>query len=1512
MNDTITLEQFRQIKNEMQGLIEKIDSITKTELIKEFLVVQKELLSYNLSSIPASEWKDMAFLSPNILDYIKDENNFKPEPLDFSKTHANIDFTYFKIDKYNVCNYNFHNCNVSNIDEASKFDEKWFDKETIEKNKNIFLSDNFSDEIKDKIYNGNFSYEEWYSLPDNLFEEILSYKYVNRFIISDNYLDPLCELTDVLGNTMTRELYLKHKDQLKEIIKHNNGMNLDEEGINLINSFNDINIEDIYNNMTNIIEILQLNDSFPISNYNIDNTKLKSCIIKHLCNTTYHIDEIKANFSLDDYLNDLDKKFIIETHIKNNGLKYLNNYSKVLNGANIEFDKEVVLSAFYKTINKINHYRDIDDLLAGSSVIDYGKYFSEKEIKQLVKCMLLYDDSAWDLTSQMSQLKKIFSKFNIDYNDMKEEFVQCFKRMQNIKKLKFNISAFLATVNGIFPVSDFLTDDQLKEYVEYYLKEKDSRSLKGILPYVDVQNIISQIDYSTVQSYIHSMIESIISGKYESFFRDICYKVDFNSYIDKNWLKNIIYEKFDDFNKDVINNKDNFYSITRISDYCNISIVDLLDKNQVKNIINDLYNQDSYETAGMLDYLIRILKTEWLEFIDKDFMRNILENEIVNNNRLGVDKLYNFLQDEMYNLIDDKIMNHVENLIFNSQIQEYLYQKYDITKFVNSSHIPNILNFLINKEELNTELINCLVGEHKLEDYLDDEIITKWIENEKAKEEKKYEKILELAVSVDVDKFISPKCQKIVKVYKNSNSSLKFHFLNFFKNIDIEMLDISKINEIEGLLLRIEYSNSTEIRRIGDNLIVQLLQLDNPTEKYEKIENIFLKNNIPYVGKIFSVFQILRDYKIPPESSRVLAKQSNFGRQVTIFSDLLKCAVKSGNRDLKEYIEGIEKGNELFLLVSSEQVKYEELAEEQTELLNNYINQLYVLYENTKKGQKEPIVRTENALTNIQFLIKAFSSNGKFDYNLPDKIVRMFGHFAGYNSIEDVKKDLEKSLKEAHNKGIENANKPFKLEDGDFIKGINDLKYLGNILQNGSIASDFLGDSATSNNTPLDTDLSIINGEYTTINEAIKSTYTKETYGGIMIVLKHRKGRFLRTRRDLHESDQSIDEKLDKDRLEAFYTGESTRYGIRTGFPSSEIDYILVISYNNRIGFEIARNGFYIPVVDRSGKLVFTIDDYNKLREQMNGLSKYGVDDFNLSSSLDNDVVSTVAKTLENNEKDTASKRQKVQEAIARAMGRLNLGLRDSISKDLTPGFVELIDTGSTGRGTNVPNDGDFDFMMKVDQSFMVDQEKLEELKKEIRKEFKYIAKDESNNGNFRYKGVTIEGLDEPVDIDITFVVKTNKVTYSTDMCVRDRLNTIKEQHPDKYDLVIANIIVAKKILKKFDVYKNKSNHDNPQGGLGGIGVENWILQHGGSFEEAARSFLKEANGKSFEDFQKAYPVWDFGENHMGEKHEFLYDDYIYNMDPKGYTKMQNALQYYLDNINTIDLTNIESINKTI
>ena len=132
-------------------------------------------------------------------------------------------------------------------------------------------------------------------------------------------------------------------------------------------------------------------------------------------------------------------------------------------------------------------------------------------------------------------------------------------------------------------------------------------------------------------------------------------------------------------------------------------------------------------------------------------------------------------------------------------------------------------------------------------------------------------------------------------------------------------------------------------------------------------------------------------------------------------------------------------------------------------------------------------------------------------------------------------------------------------------------------------------------------------------------------------------------------------------------------------------------------------------------------------------------------------------------------------------------------------------------------------------------------------------------------------------------------------MSLIDRLSTIKKIDKEKYKYVVANILHAKQVLKEAEAYK-PNRGENPQGGLGGVGIENWILQNGGSFIDAAKSFIEKADGKDFFEFKENYQIWDFGDNHLAEiRGQYRHDNFVANnMSEAGYQKMVKALKKYL------------------
>lgn len=752
---------------------------------------------------------------------------------------------------------------------------------------------------------------------------------------------------------------------------------------------------------------------------------------------------------------------------------------------------------------------------------------------------------------------------------------------------------------------------------------------------------------------------------------------------------------------------------------------------------------------------------------------------------------------------------------------------------------------------------------------------------------------------------------KIVTEFKKiKDSSLKEMFKKFIEE-EKENLDVKKIEVVAQMLQRLSNSNSLEMYSFKQVLAAQLIRLDDPVGGLDKVEAVFIKNNLPVVGKAYSVFKILHpsfsgfDFSDSSKISPILKKSSPRKREIITFSDLVRASFGSNNRSVKKYIETLEKGNALYEIVKERPNDYDKLTTKEKELFINFSNNLITLYNNTYKGKIGNCVEFSlNPIERVSQLKKILSPDGDIDYNLPDRAVSMFCHFAGFDTISQVKKYMESKIVQTEKTNILASKTSMILKKGDFIKGIGDIKYLSQILQNGSVAREYLGgNSADSDRTPLDTDVSVVMSDSGTVLENMKTTGAYN-YGPIWFVLKNNE-RFTTTR----TSEETLDTSSDISKIEAFYTGAigEGHYGIRTGFASSEINYIVMENYDPRVGLEIAMNGFYIPVANTQGEIVFSYEEYDQLRTKMDGLKYYGVNSYNISENLVTEEVKQIVTKIKESQDETAYKREVINKHILRALDTASqvlgkeLTLKTKFDGDLSEGVVELIDTGSTGRGTNKPGDGDFDFMMKLDREILKDPEILDKFRTILLESFG-IPQDQIENygkitdhGDFRLKGVHLD--DVIVDIDISFSNKTDAIQYSTDESLMDRLSTIKEQYSNQYEYVIANILLAKQVLKDAGVYK-PARGENPQGGLGGVGIENWILQNGGSFEDAAKGFLKEAEGKTFKEFVKSYKIWDFGENHMAARYSSAYphDNFVSNnMNEDGYEKMKQTLSSHFN-----------------
>lgn len=318
----------------------------------------------------------------------------------------------------------------------------------------------------------------------------------------------------------------------------------------------------------------------------------------------------------------------------------------------------------------------------------------------------------------------------------------------------------------------------------------------------------------------------------------------------------------------------------------------------------------------------------------------------------------------------------------------------------------------------------------------------------------------------------------------------------------------------------------------------------------------------------------------------------------------------------------------------------------------------------------------------------------------------------------------------------------------------------------------------------------------------------------------------------------------------------------------------------------------YVPIYDiHTGEELFSKEEFLELRQKMSGLSIYGSEEFIFSKNLEFPGMEYYLERIDSNLAAIQAQEEKINRTFSHILSALGF----SISSLTGPQNVEIIDTGSTSRGTNIPNNHwDFDFM------FRIPPEQLSTIRDGLVQGLPTLnGKNVITRNRIRLQQVTIEGIDVPLDIDISFV--PNQMTYfSTEQALQMRLEQIKKQDITKYKLVLANIMCAKQILKQYHAYK-PSRSDQSQAGLGGVGIENWILQHGGSLEDAARSFLEASTSKSFLEFERVYSVFDFGKNHVSvAKRGFPYDNFVMkNMRENGYQNMQKALSSWLKQLAT-------------
>ena len=462
-------------------------------------------------------------------------------------------------------------------------------------------------------------------------------------------------------------------------------------------------------------------------------------------------------------------------------------------------------------------------------------------------------------------------------------------------------------------------------------------------------------------------------------------------------------------------------------------------------------------------------------------------------------------------------------------------------------------------------------------------------------------------------------------------------------------LTIDQIGWTASIMARLTNSNASELAERSEAFTHELLKLDvdKIPEALDRIEDIYIHNHLPYVGKNYLVFRTMHpspnlkdDFyfdngKISPVLQQATGDirsgkldQMLNSRDTIIVSDLLRASLGSNNRSIREYLATLKNGQALFDRLNAGELDWDAfnqptgLMDKDTkanyDTLSTFAWHLATIYNSTLPGKEHPyqLIHQQagqrsdqpNALqTDFANLTSLIKPNSR--YTLADRAVRYFAHFVGINSLADAEQYMDNIVKEADARNRKTAEylattSDPKLQPGDLVKGMGGtdgygIRYLSYAFQNGSISKEYLGDSSRSDTTPLDADASIVpdqlNGEQT-INQIMGNRDDRrmlaEAYGsGLWVVLRPDKDRFIITRRDKHEADQSIydlsvpdanfdrtnlskeeiDRRLEEiaeakrhrreglPKLEIFATGVDGdgHYGVRTGFGMDKVSYYI-------------------------------------------------------------------------------------------------------------------------------------------------------------------------------------------------------------------------------------------------------------------------------------------------------------------------------------------------------------------
>ena len=664
--------------------------------------------------------------------------------------------------------------------------------------------------------------------------------------------------------------------------------------------------------------------------------------------------------------------------------------------------------------------------------------------------------------------------------------------------------------------------------------------------------------------------------------------------------------------------------------------IEKMEKEEPKNLVNlwsvmNSSEQNEYEKNLMKIIELTKHEPEGVSIILK-YTDYLLLNEIIEQNEKTILEIVEKDLDIIWEIIDERIQDKYFMTIW-SDIK--------LKKDENGNDVFNISKI--------KDLIINTKNERMLDDF--------------------FEKLAPQEQKIVIEPMIEKYCNEA-----NSGNQLIKYIKILDKDIDAKGIAELLMMKDQSFLHEHMMNDIIKANMGKDNIDVQSIN-----NEINKLQDIFLTNNLPELFKIYQFFKFHPNYL---QSNDMLYNGvTNDERDKIMLKDLFTTELESDNSQLFNFLELMKNGDIAYYKIQNG----EQIEEEDKAILAAYSDSLVGLYRMFSNNK----IHNGNSYLEVIKNIKQ-KMNIQENENLGNKMLERFFEEIGfeieqYSSgkesiaeglLEYMKKDKEQALQ----RNGQQVDVRKILEVGDLIKG-TDIQYLDEQLRLGIRSKEFYqkGEMET-DATPFDTDFSEItvkNLKNKGLKKILNSTISSERYGITYYVIK--KG-------DYDESKSYTRRKANS---------KKARY-LRTAIGSNKISYIITSEWDEAYGYQMAQNGIYIPVIDRvSEEVLFTREQYDSIREKMRGLSFYRAEEFQIDQTALNSRVQSVANELRESAKGKLSTEEKREKLVEYIKSKMPKKVVNDMVGDLSSDILEFIDTGSTGRGTNLPGDGDFDFTLK-------------------------------------------------------------------------------------------------------------------------------------------------------------------------------------------------------------------------